>query len=84
MDNQLWSWILGAVGVAGFILAGRKIWWAWYVNVACQALWFAYAITTQQWGFLVTAIVYSVVFTQNAIRWTREHKKEQNNGNQDP
>lgn len=76
MDNQLWSWLLTIVGVTGFILAGRKVWWAWYVNLACQILWFAYAIITQQWGFIVAALVYSVVFTQNAIKWTRERRKE--------
>lgn len=77
MDNQLWSWILGAVGVAGFILSGRKVWWSWYINLACQALWFAYAIVTTQYGFIVAALVYTVVFGKNAISWTREHRRKQ-------
>lgn len=68
----MWSWVLTAVGVTGFILAGRKVWWAWYVNIGCQALWLAYAITTHQWGFIVASVVYTAVFTQNATRWTRE------------
>lgn len=76
MDNQLWSWLLTIVGVTGFILAGRKVWWAWYINLACQILWFAYAIVTAQYGFIVAALVYSVVFTQNAVKWTRERRKE--------
>lgn len=75
MDNQLWSWLLTIVGVTGFILAGRKVWWAWYVNLACQILWFAYAIITAQYGFIVAALVYSVVFTQNAVKWTRERSE---------
>lgn len=73
MSTQLWSWLLGLVGVAGFVLAGRKIWWAWYINIACQFLWFTYAIVTQQWGFFVSAVVYTVVFSQNAIQWTKDH-----------
>lgn len=72
MDNQIWSWLLTIVGVTGFILAGRKVWWAWYINLACQVLWFAYAIVTAQYGFIAAALVYSVVFTQNAVKWTRE------------
>lgn len=75
MDNQLWSWLLTIVGVTGFILAGRKVWWAWHVNLACQILWFAYALITDQYGFIVAALVYSVVFTQNAVKWTRERSE---------
>lgn len=73
--DQIWSWLLTAVGVTGFILAGRKVWWCWYVNVACQALWFTYAIVTKQYGFIVASVVYTVVFSQNAIKWTREHRE---------
>jgi len=71
-----WSWVLTAVGVTGFVLAGKKIWWAWYINIGCQALWVTYAIVTEQWGFIVASAVYTVVFTRNAVAWTREHKAE--------
>lgn len=77
MDNQLWSWVLGIIGLIGFILAGRKVWWAWYVNIGNQVIWTAYSIVTAQWGFLVVAALYFWVFTGNAIRWTKEHKAEQ-------
>lgn len=69
------DWIVTVVGLTGFILAGRKIWWAWYVNLACQALWVIYAFTTHQYAFLVSAAVYSVVFGQNALKWTKEHRE---------
>lgn len=75
MDNQLWSWILTIVGVTGFILAGRRVWWAWHVNLFCQILWFTYAFVTAQYGFIAAALVYSVVFTQNAVKWTRERSE---------
>ncbi len=68
------DWALTAVGLTGFVLAGRKVWWAWYVNLACQALWMIYALTTQQYGFIVAALAYTVVFTRNSIKWTREHR----------
>lgn len=74
MSYQYWSWILTAFGLTGFVLAGRKIWWCWYINIACQILWFTYAIVTKQLGFVVAAVVYAVVFSQNAIRWTKEHR----------
>lgn len=63
---------LSAIGVIGFFLAGRKIWWSWYINIACQILWVIFALSTQQLGFLLGAAVYVVVFTGNAYRWTRD------------
>lgn len=79
MDDQIWSWVLSIVGVLGFELAGRKIWWAWYINLACQILWFTYAIVTDQYGFILGALVYTWVFSKNAYKWTKEHRlsKEQ-------
>lgn len=74
MSDQWWSWILTIVGLTGFILAGRKVWWAWYINIFCQILWYAYAFATEQWGFVVAATAYTIVFTQNAIKWTKEHR----------
>lgn len=80
MSSALWSWVLTVVGLTGFILAGRKVWWCWHVNLACQALWLAYALATQQYGFIAAACVYSVVFTQNARAWTKEHREKREQG----
>lgn len=68
------SWLLTIVGLAGFWLAGRKVWWSWYVNIANQALWLAYALITGEYGFILGAVAYTWVFSGNAVRWTREHK----------
>lgn len=76
MSPWWWSWLLTVVGVTGFVLAGRKVWWCWYINIGCQALWITYALVTGQWGFIVASVVYTWVFTQNAIRWTREHRQD--------
>jgi hypothetical protein len=70
-----WSWLLTAVGVTGFLLAANKIWWAWYVNLGCQALWVTYAIVSHQPGFIAASLVYTVVFGRNAIRWSRDHRR---------
>ncbi|MBE7953607.1 hypothetical protein ILP86_04640 [Microbacterium sp. R1] len=71
--TELWSWALTLVGVACFWLAGRKVWWAWYVGLAGQITWAAYSLLTQQWGFLVGVVLYTVVYSKNATAWTREH-----------
>lgn len=73
MVDQWWSWILSIIGLAGFFLAGKKVWWCWYVNIANQVLWTVYALVTEQWGFLAATAAYTFVFTKNAISWTREH-----------
>jgi hypothetical protein len=65
------DWVVTAVGLVGFVLAGRRVWWAWWVNVANQVLWAALAVLTEQWGFLVGVAVYVVVFWRNAVLWTR-------------
>jgi hypothetical protein len=80
MSNQYWSWLLSIIGVSGFILAGRKIWWCWYINIACQVLWFTYAVVTEQWGFIVGAIFYTAVFVDNARKWTRDRHKDPREG----
>lgn len=72
----MWSYILTAVGISGFILAGRKVWWAWHINIAVLGLWIAYAIVTRQWGFIAAALLYTVVFSRNAVAWTRQHRDE--------
>lgn len=54
--EQLFPYILMGVGIVGFELAGRRVWWAWYVNIANQGLWLAFALITGYWGFVVGTI----------------------------
>ena len=75
---ELWSWILTAVGVTGLYLAGKKFWWAWYVGLGAQVLWLAYAISTEQYGFIVSAFAYGAVYLKNGLEWQRARKAESN------
>lgn len=76
MENeQILSWIVGAIGITGFFLAGRKVWWSWYVNIACQVFWVLYALASSTPAFLVTAAFYTIVFAYNAWKWTKERNK---------
>lgn len=76
MNNLIMTWLVTIVGLTGFFLAGRKIWWSWYVNIGCQVLWVIYAITSQQYVFILAATCYTVVFTKNAISWTKAHRQK--------
>ena len=71
------DWVVTIVGLIGFHLAGKKIRWAWYVNIANQVLWVIFAVISQQWGFLVGAGFYLAVFIKNAVSWTKEHRQKQ-------
>ena len=64
-----WSWILTAVGVFGLWLAGRRNPLGWAVSLGAQGLWIAYALTTQQYGFLVSAGAYGWVYARNFTAW---------------
>jgi len=72
--GQVLSWAMVIIGLIGFRLVGKKVWWAWYVNLGCQILWWIYAVVTGQPAFLVSAAVYSATFAVNAYEWTKEHR----------
>lgn len=67
--NQLWSWLLSAVGVTGLYLAGRRRRIGWAIGLAAQLLWVTYAIVTVQWGFIAAAFAYGAVNLRNFLAW---------------
>lgn len=69
-----WSVALAAIGILGIWLAGRKNLWGWALGVAAQLLWIAYAIVTQQWGFILSALAYGWVYGLNWWKWARERQ----------
>lgn len=66
---MIWSFLLAAIGIAGLYLAGKKNYWGWGLGVCAQALWAVYAVTTGQWGFLLSAAAYAIVYTKNFFAW---------------
>lgn len=73
--SQWWSWALTIVGVTGLYFAGKKKAFGWGIGIAAQFLWIAYAIATQQWGFILGSIAYGSVYTKNFISWRRSDKR---------
>lgn len=81
MDDNvwIWSWVLSLWGMAGLFIAGRgsKIsGWGWAINLSGQVLWIAYALSTQQYGFLLSAIGYGTIFYLNFTRWWHGRPKQ--------
>lgn len=74
---QWWSWILTAVGVFGLWLAGRGTPWGWAVGIGAQGLWIAYALSTEQYGFLVSAGAYGWVYVTNFRKWRKRSIPEE-------
>ena len=73
-----WSWILTAIGVFGLYIASRKLAWGFLVGLAAQVLWVVYAVATEQYGFIVSALLYGWVYSRNFKTWRRaaETQKE--------
>lgn len=65
----LWSWVLTAIGIFGLYVAGSKRSWGWLVGLGAQVLWMAYAIQSEQYGFLVSALAYGFVYGRNFLAW---------------
>lgn len=76
VNDQVWPIVVSIVGVVGFWLAGKRVWWSWWLNLANQALWTVLAVVTQQWGFFIGIVIYTPIFLRNAIVWTREHGQD--------
>jgi hypothetical protein len=75
--EQTFSWIVTILGLIGFWLAGKKLWWSWYINIANQIAWVIFAVITDYYAFLVGTVFYFVVFSRNAYLWTKDHFNSQ-------
>lgn len=69
---MIWSFVLAAVGIAGIYLAGKKSKWGWGLGLFAQILWVVFALTTAQYGFILTAVAYGAVYLKNLLQWHRE------------
>lgn len=73
---MIWSFVLTGVGITALWLVGKKIIWGWVVGMALQFLWFAYAILTEQWGFLISCVLYGYVNAKNYFEWKKDERKD--------
>jgi hypothetical protein len=71
----MWSYVLAAIGVTGIFFVGRKTIWGWFVLLFNEVLWIAYALITNQYGFILSAIAYAIVYIKSYLLWRREATK---------
>jgi nicotinamide riboside transporter PnuC len=71
----MWSYILAGLGVLSLYLTGKKLKSGWVVGLVNSGLWITYGITSNQYGFIVSAVVFIVVQYKNYLAWDREEKR---------
>jgi hypothetical protein len=71
----MWSYVLAAIGVTGIFFVGRKTIWGWFVLLFNEVLWIAYALITNQYGFILSAIAYAIVYIKSYLLWRQEAEK---------
>lgn len=75
---MFWSIILAAGGIFGIYLAGKKNNLGWLLGLMMQLLWIVYALVTKQYGFILSAIAYSLIYGKNFLSWKKEEKEIHN------
>jgi hypothetical protein len=69
---MMWSWVLAVIGVTGIFLVGRKTIWGWLILCVNECLWIAYALITDQYGFIAMSLAYAAVYIKSFLHWKRE------------
>lgn len=69
---EWWSWVLAAIGVSGIFFVGQKTIWGWLVLLANEVLWTVYAIATEQYGFIFSAVAYGIVYIRSFLHWRKD------------
>lgn len=84
-----WSIVLAAVGILGIYLAGKKNLYGWAIGLGAQVLWVVYALVTDQYGFILSAVAYGTVYGRNWYLWRKElrgikQEQKENEEERDP
>jgi hypothetical protein len=72
----IWSFALSSVGIVGLLLAGSKRKVGWLIGFFVQPLWIVFAIVTGQYGFILNAVIYAVVYARNWLRWRLDQRPD--------
>ena len=63
------SYILGTISCIVLWMVGNKNRMAMVIGAVSQLLWIAYAIALKQYGLIISAVVYIIVYIRNYIAW---------------
>lgn len=75
MVNPWWSIVLALLGITSMVLAGNKLKSAWVIGLISQVIWITYGFITNQWGFVLSGVAFSIVYVRNLLLWHAEEKE---------
>lgn len=67
----LWPWLLTGLQVTALWAAGGTRWWGWLLGASVQPPWIAYAVLTDQLGFVPGCLVSGTVQAVSFLRAER-------------
>lgn len=65
------DWLLSAITIWQAHLAGNKHPMAWAVGLIGQALWLAWIVMSENWGFLPLTLFLTAIYARNHWKWQR-------------
>ena len=68
----MWSYLLAIIGISGIYLAGKNNKYGWALGIFAQLLWIIFAIATNQYGFILSALAYGYVYSLNFYKWNKQ------------
>ncbi len=71
-----WSFALTALSMTSMIAVIHKKWWAFVLGLFQQVAWAYYSVVTEQWGFLVSCCIFTVINVIGWRKWKKEHDLE--------
>jgi hypothetical protein len=66
------TYMISALSISMFVLAGRKNYLTWIVGLVIQMLWIVYIFQTQSWGLAPMVLFCIVIFTINHFKWYKD------------
>jgi hypothetical protein len=66
-----WSFVLAAGGLIQLWLSGSKFRFNFVVGMLTSFGWFVYGLQSEQFGFVISAVVFFCVHVRNYVRWSK-------------
>lgn len=68
MSPAVWSLVTSLLSIAGLWIQGYSPRVGWWYGMSIQVVWAAYGVTTHQPGFILTSVVFVVLYARNLRR----------------
>ncbi len=70
--DEIIQWVLALLSIIMIWKMGNKSRSGPIIGLFSQILWIIYTISTEQWGLLVSALVFTYVHARNAYLWNKK------------